>query len=158
MEVTQFAATLGEVCLADWWSILCVFRNHFVFLSSFDGIMPRNLQEQLLVHIVRLSAEGYSQWEVARMLGVSQGCVSKILRRNKDTGPWFNRKMSSYQYRKSHYGDKTILRPPYLPNGISYTGKMASLYWIRALGPVSISAKTSFRKISWSLEATRLVL
>ena len=41
--------------------------------------------------------------------------------------------MSSYQYRKSHCGDKTILRPSYLHNGISYTGKMTSLYWIRAL-------------------------
>ena len=40
--------------------------------------------------------------------------------------------MSSYQYRKSHCGDKTILRPSYLRNGISYTGKTASLYWIRA--------------------------
>ena len=34
--------------------------------------------------------------------------------------------MSSYQYRKSHYGDKTILRPSYLHNGISYTDKMTS--------------------------------
>ena len=41
--------------------------------------------------------------------------------------------MSSDQYRKSHCGDKTILRPSYLHNGISYTGKMSSLYWIRAL-------------------------
>ena len=40
--------------------------------------------------------------------------------------------MSSYQYRKSHCGDKTILRPSYLHNGISYTGKMTSLYWIGA--------------------------
>ena len=47
-------------------------------------------------------------------------------------GPWFNIKMSSHQYRKSHCGDKTILRPSYLHNGISYTGKMTSLYWIRA--------------------------
>ena len=47
-------------------------------------------------------------------------------------GQWFNIKMS-YQYMKSHCGDKTILRPSYLHNGISYTGKMASLYWIRAL-------------------------
>ena len=47
-------------------------------------------------------------------------------------GPWFNIKMSSYQYRKSHCGDKTILRPSYLHNGISYTGKIISLYWIRA--------------------------
>ena len=35
------------------------------------------------------------------------------------------------QYRKSYCGDKTILRPPYLHDGISYTGKMASLYWTR---------------------------
>ena len=47
-------------------------------------------------------------------------------------GGWFNIKMTSYQYRKSHCGDKTILRPSYLHNGISYTGKMSSLYWIRA--------------------------
>ena len=40
--------------------------------------------------------------------------------------------MPSYQYRKSHCGDKTILRPSYLHNGISYTSKMTSLYWIRA--------------------------
>ena len=48
------------------------------------------------------------------------------------SGPWFNITMSSYQYRKSHCGDKTILRPSYLHSGISYTGKTASLYWIRA--------------------------
>ena len=40
--------------------------------------------------------------------------------------------MLSYQYRKSHCGDKTILRQSYLHNGISYTGDMASLYWIKA--------------------------
>ena len=48
-------------------------------------------------------------------------------------GPWFNIKTSSYQYRKFHSGDKTILRPSYLHNGISYTGKTTSLYWIGAL-------------------------
>ena len=47
--------------------------------------------------------------------------------------PWFNINMSSYQYRKSHCGDKTVVRLSYLHNGISYTGKMTSLYWIRAL-------------------------
>ena len=51
----------------------------------------------------------------------------------KRAGPRFNKKMSSYQYRKSHCGDKTILRPSYLRNGISYTGKTTSLYWIGAL-------------------------
>ena len=51
-------------------------------------------------------------------------------------GGRINIKMSSYQYRKSHCGDKTILRPSYLHNGISYTDKMTSLYWIRAQGSI----------------------
>ena len=45
-------------------------------------------------------------------------------------GPRFNIKMSSYQYRKSHCGDKTVVRSSYLHDGISYTSKMTSLYWI----------------------------
>ena len=45
-------------------------------------------------------------------------------------GPWFNIKMLSYQYRKSNYGDKTVVRSSYLHNDISYTGKMTSFYWI----------------------------
>ena len=44
----------------------------------------------------------------------------------------FNIKMLSYQYRKFHCGDKTVWRSSYLHNGISYTGKMISLYWIKA--------------------------
>ena len=48
-------------------------------------------------------------------------------------GPWFKMKMSSYQYRKSYCGDKTVVRSSYLHNGISYTGKMTSLYWFGTL-------------------------
>ena len=40
-------------------------------------------------------------------------------------GGQINIKMSSYQYRKSHCGDKTILRSSYLHNAISCTGKMS---------------------------------
>ena len=61
-------------------------------------------------------------------------------------GPWFNIKMSSYQYRKSHCGDKTILRPSYLHNGVSYTGKTPSLYLIGA--PVTI---TYYNKVARSV-------
>ena len=46
---------------------------------------------------------------------------------------WFNIKMSFYQSRNSYYGDKTILWLSYLHNGISYTGKMTSLYGIKAM-------------------------
>ena len=54
---------------------------------------------------------------------------------NTEMTPWprFKIKMLSYQYRKSHCGDKTVVRSSYLHNGISYTGKMSSLYWIGAL-------------------------
>ena len=48
--------------------------------------------------------------------------------------------MSSYQFGKSHCGDKTVVRSSYLHNGISYTGKMSSLYWIRALGLLKLAA------------------
>ena len=48
------------------------------------------------------------------------------------SGAWFNIKMLSYHYRKSHCGDKTVVRSSYLHNGISYTSKMSSLYWIGA--------------------------
>ena len=50
----------------------------------------------------------------------------------KTSGPRFNIKISSCQYRKSHCGDKTVVRSSYLHNGISYTAKIY-LYWIRAL-------------------------
>ena len=39
--------------------------------------------------------------------------------------------------KKCHFGDKPILRPSYLHNGISYTGKAASSYWIGARGVIS---------------------
>ena len=32
-----------------------------------------------------------------------------------------------------HCGDKTILRPSYIHNRISYTGRTSRLYWARAL-------------------------
>ena len=74
----------------------------------------------------------YYGFNCSPMLGLKLNHVSK-------RGPegWINIKMPSYQYRKSHCGDKTILRPSYLHNGISYTGKTISLYWIRALGSIS---------------------
>ena len=67
-----------------------------------------------------------------------------------ESGPWFNIKMSSYRYRKSHCGDKTMLRPSYLHNGISYPGKITYLYWIGALpvkhiNPLSVEFETRAR-------------
>ena len=60
-------------------------------------------------------------------------CLLCLECRSKVSLPNMNiRRYPPYQYRKSHCGDKTVLRTSYLHDGISYTGTMASLYWIRA--------------------------
>ena len=59
--------------------------------------------------------------------------------------------MPTYQYSKSHCGDKTILRPSYLHNRISYTGKPTSLCWYRALH-TSISPVCSHLYGIWGCE------
>ena len=47
------------------------------------------------------------------------------------------------QCRGSHCGDQTIVRSSYLHNGISYIGKISSLYWIRPLIPLSLAGFSS---------------
>ena len=82
-----------------------------------------------------------NQWETALLckdvshwLGASLEsalvCTTLGLTLVLKPGPWFNIKMPSYQYRKFHCGDKTVVRSSYLHNGISYIGKLATLYWI----------------------------
>ena len=65
--------------------------------------------------------------------------------RYKETGLWFN-------IRKSHCGDKTVVRSSYLHNGISYTGKMSSLYWIRAQFSISYIMRISLYADHWQLD------
>ena len=66
---------------------------------------------------------------------------------SQTSGAWFNIKMLSYQYRKSHCGDKTVVRSSYLHNGISYTGKTLSLYWIRAQSTGICSCKVDLEQL-----------
>ena len=79
--------------------------------------------------------------------------------RVKLTGGWINIKMPSYQYRKSHCGDKKILGPSYLHYGISYTGKTTSLYWIGALVSNHNKTQQSMNCLpnSWDILSTMLI-
>ena len=43
------------------------------------------------------------------------------------------RKDGLFRYGDFHYKDQMVVRPSYLYNGYSYTGKTTSLYWGRAL-------------------------
>ena len=58
--------------------------------------------------------------------------------------------MSSYLYRKSHCGDKMVVRPSYLYNGISYTGKMTPLYWKSPLVLIADMACHKVCSILWN--------
>ena len=55
-----------------------------------------------------------------------------FLRKLSSLGPRALIQYKDVQYRKSHCGDKTVVRSSYLHNWISYTGKTTYLYWIRA--------------------------
>ena len=79
--------------------------------------------------------------------------------RELPAGARLNIKMTFYQYRKSHCGDKTVIRSSYLHNGISYIGEMSSLYWIRAerinpLTCVTLSRMLFFRVLCLFLTAS----
>ena len=85
-----------------------------------------------------------TSWAGFNIKTIFSGVRISIMKIRQSSGPCFNIKMSSYQYRKYHCGDKTILRPSYLHNGISYTGRTTSLYWIRALRPSYIYVGNSY--------------
>ena len=52
-----------------------------------------------------------------------------LLLQQTTPGPHLNIKMVVFRYGDFHYQDRTVVRPSYLWNGNSYTGKMPSLYW-----------------------------
>ena len=72
--------------------------------------MPQNLPGQILRRIVGLSADGNSQREVAMMLRVFQGCISKILRRNRETGRPHQRKRGGWMKISMPWEDRQLLR------------------------------------------------
>ena len=65
-------------------------------------------------------------------------------------------KMSSYQYRKSHCGDKTVVTSSYLHNVISYTGKITYLYWFGPLVSETVTKKIRMQLSVISVATTRV--
>ena len=89
-----------------------------------------------MAFITVTSNERYEIWN-----SVDRTVSHNLLRQTtkKTSWPWFNIKISSYQYRKSHCWDKKVIRSSYLHNGISYTSKRASLYWFSPLAEPQIT-------------------
>ena len=113
---------LKTLCEMGHWILTQAAKNEFSVLDH---------SVQYVVHIcVFFSHWLRTCWDLGRRWW--PGCCD-MCKIGMWPGPWFSIKMSSYQYRKSHCGDKTILRLSYLHNGISFTGKTTSLHWIGAL-------------------------
>ena len=121
---------IGTLGIAIQWNFT---RNEYIFIQekAFENVVcimasissrPQCVSRQTCSHFSN------TQWFSAKCSPLTPITGQ----RGRNTGPRFNIKMSSYQYRKSHCGDKTVVRSSYLHNGISYTGKMSSLYWIGA--------------------------
>ena len=111
------------------WSIMenmqqpCGFALNSSSRSSGHYLCWSQLQPAYIEMCVRRAWQHWQLRHSPAMLGWSSD--------TQRPGPRFNIKMSSYQYRKSHCGDKTVVRSSYHHNGISYIGKMSSLHWIR---------------------------
>ena len=69
-------------------------------------------------------------------------------------GPWFNIKILSDQYRKSHCRDKMVIRSYYLHNGISCSGK--TVFYIE-WGPNWQGSKMSLEGMVFTLIAKNIL-
>ena len=142
-----------EYELAKDTSYFCSHVNYGVSLVS---ILLKNNRVISRFDSIDGSAQDSSN-SIANMLELPQYCAKPFVWCNNiliqfSPGPWFNIKMTSYQYRKSHCGDKTILRPSYLHNGISY---------IRVLVPDCAQCRECLPPLhaaSWCCELTLLTL
>ena len=125
-----FAININFINYNIYDSMMTFPESEVIWYYLNDWAINRHSDDYKLIYIL------YALW----LLVVPKYLWRDDIIENGWPGGRFNKKMSSYQYRKSHCGDKTILRPSYLHNGISYTGKTASLYWIRALIPKNVVA------------------
>ena len=118
-------STNGSRCLTIWGINDCMFVKPYA--ANYD--ISKQCQISLQQRIIHARCCAHKQ--ALHRTYEQSVCTSQEMRLLY--GGWINAEISSYQYRKSHCGDKTILRPSNLHNGISYTDKMRYLYWIRAM-------------------------
>ena len=104
---------------------MLITSSHCVHYYSIQGVYTNR---QTLVTSLACT-DIRSTGQIVRLTSSKAGSWNSTF----DSISGFNIIMLSYNYRKSHCGDKAIGRPSCLHNGISYTVKTSSLYWIGPL-------------------------
>ena len=124
-------AKLYTTCTGSYTTTRMVVSNG-THSNLWYGPLKLKMSERKIFGQIKFSSSKTNLW-MDVFKNARQSCLHSTSFNAMGPGPWLIIKMLSYQYRKAHYGDKTILRPSYLHNEISYTGKTASLYWSGAL-------------------------
>ena len=119
--------TVVNFLLAHTWRIVSGRLSRNIFAITMDN----HLADKLISY--HLTGDRLSEYPIYWMIVPFTTLYQMLCCCYHKPVAWFNINMS-YQYRKSHCGDKTIVRSFYLHNGTSYTGNMTSLYSIRAQG------------------------
>ena len=110
-------------CYVAWAWYILTFIAIFIELRNIVSHMYTDIF-MYVVNVFLSVAFFIDAWSFANDTNVKE----------KSPGVWFNIKIPFYQYRRSHWGDETILRLSHLHNEIFHTDNIASLYWIMALG------------------------
>ena len=106
--------------ISEWLVDFATFRHKDNFFSQCDKIAVSLVHSEVNgIVIINIPRANYNASYVDGLLFVNEmrSMVFEFTSMSSHPGPRFNIKMISYQYRKSHCGIKTVLRP-------SYIGKM----------------------------------
>ena len=144
IRVTEYAASLINTSFSCCNSIMTAFKKH---QNSKLSQSPLKTTQGL-----QISHDILQNKTMGGLCFIITGSLWWL-----PAGPRFNIKMTSYQYMKSHCGDKTVVRSSYLHNGISYTGKMSSLYWIGSKIPFTKVSDAELWFLSFDIRPSKLL-
>ena len=113
-KVSSGVVTWSEVCLViGTLMLLCSvgFRLRLlIFLWTFKGNHASKFATANTAANCQVVADGNSQREVVRILGVSQRCISKLLRCNRETGRSHQRKRGGSMKISTQREDRQLLQ------------------------------------------------
>ena len=129
-EITAMSPRANELNLIQVIACYLIAPIHFVdvctFIRDLSGYARAN--ERRCYYVTSsLIGWAHAQNNPWFMINKITRNTPHFISKHTSSGPWFNIKIPSYQYRKFQYGDKTILRLSHLHSGNSYTGKIISL-------------------------------
>ena len=124
--------------------------------ASYSIVTDLNKSYHILMKLIRISKVWWHNsrliWrhrcrDVQHVINVFIHMLGLMCVIIQNARPRFNGTMSSYQYRKPHRGDKTVVSSSFLHNGIAYTGKTASFCWINPLMCSEISSVINYCRV-----------